>query len=78
MQVVYGKICPSCGYADSSTANLCNFCGKELYPSCYRIVPDGKNFGITLNGSIVYHGLTLTKAQQLMAILNSTEEDEVA
>ena len=63
---------------DSAPAILCNNCGKKLYPSWYRIVPDGREFGIALNGSVIYQGLTLTKAQELATVLNATEEDEVA
>ncbi len=77
-QTAVRKICPSCGHADSATATLCNFCGKELYPACYKMARDGKRFGITLNGKIVFNDLELAKAQRLVTILNNTEADQVA
>jgi hypothetical protein len=78
MEIARGKICPSCGNTDSATATLCNKCGKELHPREYKIVSENQAFGITLNGMILYSGLELAKAQNLVTILKSTEEDGVA
>ena len=78
MQTAVRKICPSCGHADLATATLCNNCGKELYPSCYKMAHDGKRFGITLNGKLIYNDLELAKAQRLVMILNGSERDQVA
>jgi hypothetical protein len=69
-----GKICPSCGFGDSATAILCNCCGKELNPDHYRIVQDGANFGIALNGRVIFNDLTLNKAHKLAMILNGDIE----
>ena len=78
MRFADGKICPSCGHVNLATAALCNYCGKELYPNCYKMISDGKRFGITLNGKVIFDNLELTKAQNLVMILNSTAEDRVA
>jgi len=72
MQTAVKKICPSCGHTDSATATLCNYCGKELYPHWYKMARDGKRFGITLDGKIIFRDLELAKAQRLVTILNNT------
>ena len=78
MQTAVRKICPSCGTADLATATLCSYCGKELYPNCYKMAPDGKRFGITLNGKVIFSDLELAKAQRIVRILNNNAEDQVA
>jgi hypothetical protein len=72
MQIAGTKICPACGHADLATAILCNYCGKELHPYQYKMVCDGRNFGISLNGEVIFNALPLAKAQEIVTILNGS------
>ena len=69
------RICPSCAGVLPLDAILCKHCGRDLtVPSPTKIVPDGANFAIAIDGEIKLHGLELAKAKRIAAILDEVQK----
>ena len=70
MEIAATKLCPACAKPISSRAPACIYCGKDLLGNVHWIVPDGFQYGISIKGKVVLHGLTLEKARMLAPLMD--------
>jgi len=74
MEIAATKLCPACAKPISSRAPACIHCGKDLIGNVHWIVPDGFQYGISIKGKVVLHGLTLEKARNLAALMDQVDK----
>lgn len=88
MQVADRKTCPFCRGEIADQSRACE-CGRAPYSmkvahpqsasrEVYELVPDGYNYGISVDGKIKIHGLGFERARRLVELLNSVNEIEQA
>jgi hypothetical protein len=82
MQNAAKRYCPFCRGELSPEVSKCLHCGRDLHAmklaqsqvktktALYKVVPNGINFGIAVEGEVKIHGMDLKEAQALADLLN--------